>query len=373
MTIGPPRRVLPMIRQSWRDVSFLHWPFDPVVVQRALPPRLTIDTHEGAAWVSIVCFSTTCSVAGPVPLPGPRRFPETNVRTYVRGPDGADGLYFFSLDVTNRANVALGRAIGLRYRLADMEVSASDQWSYVGTRRDGSGAGYEIVVEPAAGDAANPLQAFLTDRWSAYVPLGSLRRAAIYPLDEQAVKDEDVREALEAVGLGHLKDRMDEESAWEQSLSGGEKQRLAFARLLIHKPDLIVMDEATSALDPGSQEKLMQLINERIPNATLISVGHRPELEAYHGRKLVLEHRTGGARLIRDEVLTFLPGPAVSVLRRWMRWRRSGNGAAKTEEVVLEVPQSGKACEPSEAQSAPANDPATPENGKGRSVEMMNT
>jgi putative ATP-binding cassette transporter len=207
----------------------------------------------------------------------------------------------------------------------------------------------------------------------AYVPLGSLRRAAIYPLDEQAVKDEDVREALEAVGLGHLKDRMDEESAWEQSLSGGEKQRLAFARLLIHKPDLIVMDEATSALDPGSQEKLMQLINERIPNATLISVGHRPELEAYHGRKLVLEHRTGGARLIRDEVLTFLPGPAVSVLRRWMRWRRSGNGAAKTEEVVLEVPQSSKASEPSEAQSAPANDPATPKNGKGRSVEMMNT
>src|SRR5207237_1616745 len=138
----------------------------------------------------------------------------------------------------------------------------------------------------------------------------------------------EVCDAIESVGLGHLKGRLDEEGPWEQTLSGGEKQRLAFARLLIHKPDLIVMDEATSALDPGSQEQLMELINEKIPNATLISVGHRPELEAYHGRKLVLEHRIGGARLIRDEYLTFVPGPAGALVRRLLLWRGRAVGEA---------------------------------------------
>src|SRR5437773_1575456 len=150
----------------------------------------------------------------------------------------------------------------------------------------------------------------------AYVPLGSLRRAATYPLDAESVKDEDVREALERVGLGHLVDRLDEEGPWEETLSGGEKQRLAFARLLIHRPDVIVMDEATSALDPESQEQLFRLIDERIPHATLISVGHRPELEALHERKLVLEHRPGGARLISDQYLSMATGPSVSFARR---------------------------------------------------------
>ena len=63
------------------------------------------------------------------------------------------------------------------------------------------------------------------------------------------------------------------------------------------------MDEATSALDPSSQEHLMRLLLERIPAATIVSVGHRPELEAFHTRKLVLEYRPDGARLVRDEFL----------------------------------------------------------------------
>jgi vitamin B12/bleomycin/antimicrobial peptide transport system ATP-binding/permease protein len=159
-----------------------------------------------------------------------------------------------------------------------------------------------------------------------YVPLGSLRRATTYPLAAETVPDEKVREALEAVGLGHLLDRIDEEGPWEQTLSGGEKQRLAFARLIIHKPNLIVLDEATSALDPESQERLMKLLNEQLPEATLISVGHRPELEAFHERKLVLKHQTGGARLIRDEYLTFIPGARVHLLRKFKDWRQRRRG-----------------------------------------------
>ena len=167
-----------------------------------------------------------------------------------------------------------------------------------------------------------------------YVPLGTLRRATTYPLAAEEVRDEDVRAALKDVGLEHIIDRLDEEAPWEQTLSGGEKQRLAFARLLLHKPNLIVLDEATSALDPESQEMLMNLIGEKIPDATVISVGHRPELEDYHERKLVLEHQTGGARIIGDEYLTFIPGPRAKLFRRVLDWRRRRRGGE--EELVAQ-------------------------------------
>jgi putative ATP-binding cassette transporter len=178
-----------------------------------------------------------------------------------------------------------------------------------------------------------------------YVPLGSLRRATTYPMAADAVQDDQVRTALEAVGLGHLLDRLDEEGPWEQTLSGGEKQRLAFARLIIHKPNLIVLDEATSALDPESQERLMRLINERLPEATLISVGHRPELEAFHERKLVLKHQPGGARMIRDEYLTFIPGPHVHLVRRFRDWRQRRRARPSPAEQAAMVRETQKDAE----------------------------
>ncbi len=137
-----------------------------------------------------------------------------------------------------------------------------------------------------------------------YVPLGTLRRAATYPLSPETVDDAVVRKTVEEVGLGHFLDRLDEEDTrWEHILSGGEMQRLAFARALIQRPNIIVMDEATAALDPLSQEQLMQLVLERLPEATVVSVGHRAELEAFHTRKLVLEYHPEGARLVRDQPL----------------------------------------------------------------------
>jgi uncharacterized protein YqjF (DUF2071 family) len=160
--------VPPLIRQMWRDVAFVHWPFEVAAVQQALPPGLVVDTYEGTAWVSIVCFSTTCELGGVLPLPGPRRFPETNVRTYVRAPDGTTGLYFFSLDVTNRANVAAGKAIALRYRLGDMHVDVGRLWRYGGVRRGDPTARYDIAVEPQLEPAEGELDIFLSARWSAY-------------------------------------------------------------------------------------------------------------------------------------------------------------------------------------------------------------
>jgi len=146
-----------------------------------------------------------------------------------------------------------------------------------------------------------------------YVPIGTLRRAAAYPASPDEVDDAAVRKALTDVGLGHFVDRLDEDTRWEGILSGGEKQRLAFARLLIHRPDIIVMDEATAALDPPSQEMVMRLVLDQLPDATVISVGHRVELEAFHTRRLVLEYRKDGARLVKDEPL---PG----AFRRSVRW-----------------------------------------------------
>jgi vitamin B12/bleomycin/antimicrobial peptide transport system ATP-binding/permease protein len=89
---------------------------------------------------------------------------------------------------------------------------------------------------------------------------------------------EDIEAAFRHVGLDHLIDRLDEEAPWDHTLSGGEKQRLAFARVFLHNPDIIVLDEATAALDTESQDRLMQLVSKQPSETTLISVGHRPEL-----------------------------------------------------------------------------------------------
>jgi putative ATP-binding cassette transporter len=153
----------------------------------------------------------------------------------------------------------------------------------------------EILIQPNARLLLMPQQP--------YLPLGTLRRAATYPQSPDEVDDALIRKTLEEVGLGQFLDRLDEEARWESILSGGEKQRLAFARVLMQQPDIVVMDEATAALDPSSQDQLMKLLLERLPTATVVSVGHRPELESFHNRKLVLEHHEEGARLVRDEAL----------------------------------------------------------------------
>src|SRR6266404_1261965 len=133
-----------------------------------------------------------------------------------------------------------------------------------------------------------------------YVPSGTLRRAVAYPGAAEDWTDGQIGEALHKVGLDHLKDKIEEDAPWDQTLSGGEKQRLAFARLLLHNPDIVVLDEATSALDEKSQDKMMELVTKELPNATVVSVAHRAELEAFHSRKIVLERRKGGAKLVSD-------------------------------------------------------------------------
>ena len=161
----------------------------------------------------------------------------------------------------------------------------------------------EITLKPGA-------KLFLMPQ-KPYIPLGTLRRAATYPQAPEEIDDKTLRDTLETVGLEHLVEKLDDEEAkWDRTLSGGEQQRLAFARLFLHKPDIVVMDEATSALDPESQTMLMTSSAKHLPKTAIISVGHRPELEAFHERKVNLIRREGGAKLVPGDVV----GPPISVL-----------------------------------------------------------
>jgi putative ATP-binding cassette transporter len=121
-----------------------------------------------------------------------------------------------------------------------------------------------------------------------YLPIGSLRDVVSYPMRATGVSEDALREALEAVGLPRLGTRLDEVAHWALQLSPGEQQRIAFARALIQKPDWLFLDEATSAVDETTEQRLYALVQERLPATTVISIGHRPTLGAFHSRRLVV-------------------------------------------------------------------------------------
>jgi putative ATP-binding cassette transporter len=119
-----------------------------------------------------------------------------------------------------------------------------------------------------------------------YIPIATLRAAVTYPDPPESYDDAAIRATLVDCGLPHLADRLDEEQHWAQLLSGGEQQRLAFARALLLAPRWLFMDEATSALDESAEAHLYRLLIDRLPQTALISIAHRPTLEAFHDRRL---------------------------------------------------------------------------------------
>lgn len=128
-----------------------------------------------------------------------------------------------------------------------------------------------------------------------YLPIGTLKHAVCYPGDHKVIGDDEVRQALDAVGLGRFGDRLDRSENWAQVLSGGEQQRLAFARALLNHPDWLFLDEATSALPDDEQAGLYRLIAERLPGTTLVSIGHRASLSGFHERRIVWQPSAAGA------------------------------------------------------------------------------
>lgn len=260
-----------------------------------------------------------------------------------------------SLDGLERAE--LGDGIGRIKRgettdetmlsLHDLSVTLDDGTAVVGDAEVKIEPGERLLVAGESGTGKSTLVRAIAGLWpwgggsvnfhpdrrlfmlpqKPYVPSGTLRRAAAYPAASEDWTLEQIGEALDKVGLGHLKEKIEEDAPWDQTLSGGEKQRLAFARLFLHRPDIIVLDEATSALDAKSQDKMMELLTKELPNATVVSVAHRVELEAFHSRKIVLERRKGGAKLVSDIDLIPRKGKR-RLLGRFLRQRKPARSAA---------------------------------------------
>jgi putative ATP-binding cassette transporter len=121
-----------------------------------------------------------------------------------------------------------------------------------------------------------------------YFPIASLHAAIVYPAEASQFSPDTVREVLVAVGLGALAQQLDDEAHWNRMLSLGEQERLGVARALLHAPAFLFLDEATASLDEPSEAALYGLLMERLSDSTIVSIGHRSTLEAFHGRKLAM-------------------------------------------------------------------------------------
>jgi putative ATP-binding cassette transporter len=254
------------------------------------------------------------------------------------------------LEETQIGAIKRGEGEGAAIRLRDVSVALSDGTVVVDDADVTVQFGEKVLVAGESGTGKSTLVRAIAGLWpwgegeitlqpgaklflmpqKPYIPLGTLRRATTYPRAAEDFDDKEIGAAMEAVGLGHLTEKLDdEEAAWDRTLSGGEQQRLAFARLFLHKPDIVVMDEATSALDPESQAMLMEKVADELPRTAIISVGHRPELEAFHERKVHLVRREGGARLVPGEVVA----PPISVITTLMKRWRGPRPAAEDEST----------------------------------------
>ena len=127
-----------------------------------------------------------------------------------------------------------------------------------------------------------------------YVPLGTLRHVITYPNAIDSFSQDEMIRVLRDVGLPQLCDRLDHDDNWPMRLSMGEQQRLGFARALLAKPDWIFLDEATASVDPEAETELYQVLKERLPNATLVSIAHRPSVAAFHEQ--AVEYVAGGGQ-----------------------------------------------------------------------------
>jgi hypothetical protein len=170
-----------MIRQDWRDVTFVHWSYPADVVQPLLPQDLAADTFDGVAWVSLTPFRVD-RLRGPIgpPIPGVACFAETNLRTYVVAADGRDGLFFFDIEASNTAVSRVTRTVfGLPYRVARMGVSTDGHPRYIGNRTTVDGdVGYDVRVDvgsrlPSTGRPE--LEDWLAGRWRAFGSMAGRR------------------------------------------------------------------------------------------------------------------------------------------------------------------------------------------------------
>ncbi|MFL6582094.1 MAG: ABC transporter ATP-binding protein/permease [Burkholderiales bacterium] len=131
-----------------------------------------------------------------------------------------------------------------------------------------------------------------------YLPIGTLKQVTVYPSMDASFSDEAIKNALSEVGLAHLRERLDEQENWSLQLSPGEQQRIAFARALLQQPDWLFLDEATSSLDEEAEQKLYRILEEKLPRTTVISIGHRSTLQAFHKSTIEMKTDNAGLRVL---------------------------------------------------------------------------
>jgi len=168
--------------------------------------------------------------------------------------------------------------------------------------------GESLVITGSSGSGKTTLMRSLAELWPAatgrwykppgdetmfvsqlpYVPLGNLRAAVSYPARPGDIDDARLRDVLGQVSLAHLRDRLGEERDWANTLSPGEQQRIAFARVLLTRPKAVFLDESTSALDEGLEFAMYQLVRTELPDTILVSIGHHSTVEQHHQRHLEL-------------------------------------------------------------------------------------
>ena len=259
-----------------------------------------------------------------------------------------------SLDALERAEtgeginrIKRGETTDAALRLKDFNVSLDNGTAVVDDTDVVIKKGERVLIAGASGSGKSTLVRAISGLWPwgggevdvqkdarlfllpqrPYVPTGTLRRAVAYPGAAEDWDLETIGKVLDRVGLGHLTGRIEDDEPWDQTLSGGEKQRLTIARVLLYRPDIIVLDEATAALDPKSQDDLMKMLSEEMEGLTILSVGHRPELEQFHSRKLTMERKRGGAKLVSDILLVKRSGEP-RLIGRFLRRSKQNRKAA---------------------------------------------
>jgi len=206
----PVRR--PVMTQGWQRLASVHWPFDPELVQRLVPEPFRIDTFDGAAWVGLIPFwMERIRIMGLPPLGRFSSFPETNIRTYIVGPDGRRGVWFMSLDITRLAPTLVARTTyNLPYCWGAMSIEHdSERIEYRSSRRWPDRTAFSRLAlkigDRITPDDISDLEHFVTARWAlgstwASRPIWAEVDHEPWPLHRAIVSDLD-ESLVEAAGL----------------------------------------------------------------------------------------------------------------------------------------------------------------------------